>query len=101
MRRYIFTDNDRRRLRRWLETGEEDDTTRMLFVDIRKSLNRITNDVTLLTEVAKELRARGRVAGRARLPRRLGSLSRRLESASSPRERGKATSGGSRNSSKG
>jgi len=73
MRKYIFTARDRERLRRWLETGEEDDTTRMLFVDIRQSLNRLTNDVALLTDVCRELRAQDRIAGRGRLPRRLES----------------------------
>jgi hypothetical protein len=78
MRKYLFTARDRERLRRWLETGEEDDTTRMLFVDIRQSLNRLTNDVALLTDVCRELRAQDRIAGRARLPRSLDSAIRRV-----------------------
>ena len=57
MRGYIFTDNERRRLRKWLETREEDTTTRSIFVNIRRNLNRITDDVGLLTDVAKMLRA--------------------------------------------
>ena len=57
MRGYIFTDNERRRLRKWLETGEEDTTTRSIFVNIRRNLNMITDDVGLLMDVAKMLRS--------------------------------------------
>ncbi|MCW3979424.1 MAG: hypothetical protein NWF12_06705 [Candidatus Bathyarchaeota archaeon] len=72
MRGYLFTDRDRERLRAWLESGVEDDGTRMLFVAVRRSLNRITHDVGLLARVARGLQAEGRWDGRARLPGRLG-----------------------------
>ena len=39
MRSYLFTDRDRERLRAWLESGVEDDGTRMIFVAIRRSLS--------------------------------------------------------------
>ena len=81
MRCYLFTDRDRERLRAWLESGVEDDGTRMVFVSVRRSLARITGDVALLVEVARRLRAEGRLAGRARLPGELGRAARRLEEA--------------------
>ncbi|MBK5191338.1 MAG: hypothetical protein JJE19_07590 [Methanosarcinales archaeon] len=74
----MFTDRDRVRLRAWLESGVEDDGTRMLFVSVRRNLNRITGDVELLVAVARRLRE-GRMMGRARLPRDLARTVRRLE----------------------
>jgi hypothetical protein len=78
-RGYLFTDRDRVRLRAWLESGVEDDGMRMVFVSVRRSLNRITNDVGLLAAVARRLQAEGRWMGRARLPRDLAKAARRLE----------------------
>ena len=91
MRSYIFTESERRRLRRWLETGEEDATTRMLFVGVRRNLNELRADLGLMLEVARELRSRGRFTGRATLPRRLSSTLRRGVSASTQRLRGPST----------
>ena len=80
MRGYLFTDRDRERLRAWLESGVEDDGTRMVFVSVRRNLNRITGDVGLLAVVARRLQVEGRWMGRARLPRELARAARRLES---------------------
>ena len=74
LRGYIFTDRDRERL--WLGGGVEDDGARMLFVAVRRNLNRITGDVELLAEVARKLQEEGRWYGRARLPERLGVFTR-------------------------
>ncbi len=79
MRSYLFTDRDRERLRAWLESGEEDDGTRMVFVSVRRNLNRIAGDVGLLARVARRLQEEGRWMGRARLPRDLGRAVRSLE----------------------
>jgi len=79
LRSYLFTDRDRERLRAWLESGVEDDGTRMLFVAVRRNLNRITRDVGLLARVARGLQAEGRWMGRARLPRDLERAAMRLE----------------------
>jgi len=79
LRSYLFTDRDRERIRAWLESGVEDDGTRMLFVAVRRSLNRIANDAGLLARVARRLQAEGRWMGRARLPGRLGELAREIE----------------------
>ncbi|HUS78364.1 MAG TPA: hypothetical protein VM050_06870 [Patescibacteria group bacterium] len=91
MRSYIFTESERRRLRRWLENGEEDDTTRMLFVGVRRNLNALTGDLTLMSMVARELSRRGRFAGRSTLPRGLSSTLRRAVSALTLRPRGLST----------
>ena len=80
MRGYLFTSRDRERLRAWLESGVEDDGTRMVFVSVRRNLNRITGDVGLLAVVARRLQVEGRWMGRARLPRELARAARRLES---------------------
>ena len=80
LRGYLFTSRDRERLRAWLESGVEDDGTRMVFVSVRRNLNRITGDVGLLAVVARRLQVEGRWMGRARLPRELARAARRLES---------------------
>lgn len=46
----------------------EYDGTRMIFVGVRRGMDRISNDVELLVAVARRLRAEGRMMGRARLP---------------------------------
>ena len=79
MRSYLFTDRDRERLRAWLESGAEDDGTRMLFVSVRRSLRRITGDIALLVAVARRLQKEGRWMGRARLPRDLARAVKSLE----------------------
>jgi hypothetical protein len=76
MRRYIFTDLERRKLRRWLETGEETQDLRNIFVDLRGSLDRVVGDVELMVAVARRLRERGRIGGRAVMRRGSGSASR-------------------------
>ena len=66
-------------MRAWLESGAEDDGTRMLFVSVRRNLNRITGDVGLLVAVARRLQREDRWMGRARLPRDLARAVRRVE----------------------
>ena len=57
----------------------EDDRTRMLFLAVRRNISRIAVDAGLLADVAWRLQAEGRWEGRARLPVRLGRLSREIE----------------------
>ena len=78
MRSYIFTDVERKRLKSWLEEGVEDDATRMIFVAVRRDINRIRLDVELLSKVAQELRTEGRWDRRFRLP---NDITRRLKTA--------------------
>ena len=91
MREYIFTEDDRRRLTRWLETGEEDQVTRNLFVQIRRSVPSLAEDMDLLLRVVKAMqrlrRWRGYVTGRGEF----GSALRRGESALTRARRGAAT----------
>ncbi len=75
MRSYILTEDERRRLRAWIETDLEDQTTRNLFADVRACLPRLRDDVLLLIETRRKLRLRGRWARRPR--RASGSRSRR------------------------
>ena len=56
MRGYLFTDRDRERLRARLESGMEADGTRMIFVGVRRGMDRIAGDVELLVAVARRLR---------------------------------------------
>jgi len=76
VRGYIFSDMERRRLRRWLESGEGCAETRRVFVQVRRNLDRLTGDVELLVAVCVRLRGEGRMAGRGRLPDGFGRRSR-------------------------
>jgi len=82
MRSYIFTTKERRLLKEWLETGEENGVTRKLFTLIRWSMPQLVRDLTLLSNVTKELSRRDRYLGRARLPEKSRSASQRVESGS-------------------
>jgi len=83
VRSYIFTRRERERLLRWLEEGFEDDTTRMIFVEIRRNMPRLFRDLTLMLRVMKELMRRDRWDQRLRLPRkreeRLKALRKMME----------------------
>ena len=52
---------------------------RMLFVSVRRSLDKITGDVGLLAAVSRRIQEEGRWHGRARLPGRLGALAGEIE----------------------
>jgi len=58
----------------WSGSGEAEGLAGvwMLFVGVRRSMDRIANDVELLVAVARRLGAEGRMMGRARLPGGLG-----------------------------
>ena len=77
MRAYIFTDAERGLLREWLASGAEPSEVLHLFALTRRNLGRLVGDVRLLAAVAVELRRRGRLAGRGRVPRGCGRSSRR------------------------
>ena len=79
LRKYIFTDRDRERLRRWLETGEEDDSTRNLFVNIRRELPRLNSDLDLLLRTAKKLRLKGRFDIRMTLPPEMSRIAKKVK----------------------
>ena len=79
LRKYIFTDRDRERLRRWLETGEEDDSTRNLFVLVRRGLPRLSSDLDLLVRASKKLRKENRFDIRMTLPKEMGRIVKKLK----------------------
>lgn len=68
MRHYILTDDDRKRLLVWLETGEEDQMTSNLFSLIRKCFPRLVDDMRLLLQVRRKLVLERRWRGRIRVP---------------------------------
>ena len=70
MRSYIFTDVERRRLRAWLEGGDEDQSVVKIFVEIRRNLTPMKKDVEILSQVIQRLRKEGRLMGRVRLHER-------------------------------
>jgi len=68
MRHYIFTDEEKQRLTRWLETGEENQTTLNLFTVMRQSTPNLIKDMKLLIRVSKRLQTEKRWRGRLRAP---------------------------------
>lgn len=66
MRRYILKEKERRKLKTWLETGEEDKYTSNLLTRLRASLPRLIDDILLLIKTRKRLKARNRWAKRRR-----------------------------------
>ena len=60
MRSYILSEVERKRLKNWVETGEEDQTTRNMFTRIRITLPLLIDDILLITQVRKKLKARKR-----------------------------------------
>ena len=62
-----------------VESGVKGDSTRMLFVGVRRSLRRIAADAGLMVGVAQGLRSLDGWEGRAGLPGRLEELARGIE----------------------
>ena len=67
MRKYIFTESERGRLKSWLNGEEENSEMRKLFVSVRRNLNSLRREVVLLSQVAQRLSKEGRLVGRVRL----------------------------------
>jgi hypothetical protein len=74
MRSYIFTRRERELLERWLEMGEESQTTRNLFTSIRTNFPQLADDVQLLIRVIRRLQRHRRWHGRVRKSDRLLTL---------------------------
>ena len=94
--RTIFTDRDRRLLKRWLENGAETGETRKLFTWIRRKTPQLLSDLKLMNRIITKLKKRRRWKGRVVGGSEFGSTSRRAESASSRTRSGAATSGASK-----
>jgi hypothetical protein len=93
MRSYIFTEREREKLERWMETGEADRHTMNLFKKMRENTPPLREDLELMVLVLKkkasEKRGRGYNTGKTEY----GSALRRVESALTRIRRGGATSG--------
>ncbi len=59
MKDHILTDNDRRKLKKWIQTGQETQKTRNLFTDLRKSLPRLKDDMILILKIRTRLKDSG------------------------------------------
>jgi len=66
MKSRVFTDRERKRLRRWLDSEVEDDTTVMLFVEMRRNAPRLMADLELFFQVRRKLLKAGRWKGTLR-----------------------------------
>jgi len=96
MRSYIFTERERRLLRRWLEEDVETHETVKVFMKIRAYTSSLRGDLELMLEVAKELRKRRRWSGYVTKGSEFGSALRRAESALTRLRNARDTSGASR-----
>ena len=81
MRRYIFTDWERRLLEEWLEDGAENQSARDLLSKIRQGWPILAEDMTLLFEVIRAMQRRRRWRGRMTKGSEFGLALRRAESA--------------------
>ena len=91
MRRYIFTENERRLLEEWLRKGEETQKTKNVFFLIRRNVSPLNRDLRLMLEVVRELKKERRWSGRVTESSEFGSKFRRAESALTRLRRGRTT----------
>lgn len=92
MRRYIFTDRERRLLEEWIESEEsESQATRDLLTKIRKGWPGLAEDVALLFKTMDRMMNRRRWRGYATRGSEYGSALRRAESALTRLRNGAAT----------
>ena len=92
MRKFIFTERERRLLRKWLETGEENGETLKVLSWIRKRWPMLAEDMTLLFETIKAMQRQQRWRERMTKDSEFGSVLRRAESALTRAKRGRTTS---------
>ena len=60
MRRYIFTERERRLLREWIDEGEETQETRKVLSWIRKGFPLLAEDMSLMFEAIRAMKRRRR-----------------------------------------
>ena len=60
MRGYLFTENERELLRKWVERGEEPMTVIVLFSRMRSVNRRLLDDFHLFIQIRKRLSAKNR-----------------------------------------
>jgi len=91
MRRYIFTEKERRLLEEWLKTGEENQTIKNAFWMIRRNVSPLNRDLRLMLEVIRELKKERRWSGRVMESSEFGSTFRLAESALTRLRNGRTT----------
>jgi len=95
MRRYIFTDRERRLLEEWIEEGVENQQTRIVLSWVRRNWIGLEEDMELLFKVVRKLQGQQRWWGRITGRSEFGSALRRAESALTRARRGATTSAAS------
>lgn len=82
MRKYIFTENERRILNLWLEEGVETQSARDLFTKIRVNITELRKDLQLMNRVGRRLQREkrwwGRFSGKSEMGRMMKKAGRRL-----------------------
>ena len=96
MRKYIFTDRERRLLEEWIEEGAENQQTRIVLSWVRKNWISLEEDMELLFKVVRKMQGQQRWWGRVTGRSEFGSALRRAESALTRARRGASTSTASR-----
>jgi len=81
VRRYIFTDRERRLLEQWIDSEKESQSTRDLLTKIRKGWPRLAEDMALLFRAVGTMMSRRRWRGYATRSSEYESALRRAESA--------------------
>jgi len=96
LRKYIFTDRERRLLEEWIEEGAENQQTRIVLSWVRKNWISLEEDMELLFKVVRKMQGQQRWWGRVTGRSEFGSALRRAESALTRARRGASTSTASR-----
>ena len=91
MRRYIFTDRERRLLEQWIDSEMESQATKDLLTKIRKGWPRLAEDLILLFSTVRTMMSRQKWRGYATRSSEYGSALRRAESALTRLRKGGAT----------
>jgi len=92
VRRYIFTDRERRLLEQWIDSEmNESQATRDLLTKIRKGWPRLAEDMALMFRAVRTMMSRRRWRGYATRGSEYGSALRRAESALTRLRNGAAT----------
>ena len=80
MRRYIFTERERRLLREWIEEGEETQETRKVLSWIRRGFPLLAEDTSLMFETIRAVQRRRRWREKDHGPQRvrLSTTARRV-----------------------
>jgi len=92
LRKCIFTERQKELLRRWIETGEEDQPTKNLLSEIRQGFPKMAEDMELWMRTINVMQRRHVWRGYITRHSELGSALRRAGSALTQLRRGVGTS---------